>query len=316
MDYIKEKSSILSIIVNAFFTALISIIVSGLVQWVTLEKAVVVVSPSSDFNGRYLTVLSVRNLEDKTLSNFSLYFNTNFDVLKIQSSDGFKHQQKYVKLESIPPKAKYSVMVWTEQPILKDQIIAESDYKIRIDYSNDSSPFLIQLLWNTLPFAIVTFFATLIQILVGSKEIQTMKKECNRISKEIEERKRELEAQKSEQNSIQEKYNEIKKDDERKLLELKRELKEMRFYFLTNITQLRKELSFWHDTIRKILYNNKTGFQSADKVIEMVTSTLKTYATRKDCDKNMDELLYLSQLISDSRELHNRYPYTESKNNT
>lgn len=75
-----------------FFTALISIIVSGLVQWVTLEKAVVVVSPSSDFNGRYLTVLSVRNLEDKTLSNFSLYFNTNFDVLKIQSSDGFKHQ--------------------------------------------------------------------------------------------------------------------------------------------------------------------------------------------------------------------------------
>lgn len=158
-------------------------------------------------------------------------------------------------------------MVWTEQPILKDQIIAESDYKIRIDYSNDSSPFLIQLLWNTLPFAIVTFFATLIQILVGSKEIQTMKKECNRISKEIEERKRELEAQKSEQNSIQEKYNEIKKDDERKLLELKRELKEMRFYFLTNITQLRKELSFWHDTIRKILYNNKTGFQSADKVI-------------------------------------------------
>lgn len=48
----------------------------------------------------------------------------------------------------------------------------------------------------------------------------------------------------------------------------------------------------------------------------MVTSTLKTYATRKDCDKNMDELLYLSQLISDSRELHNRYPYTESKNNT
>lgn len=172
-------------------------------------------------------------------------------------------------------------MVWTEYPISEGQIIAESDYKIRINHSNDSSPFWIQIFWNALPLAILIFLSTAIQIWLGSKDIQKLRQECDRISKEIEKKNQEFKAQKAEVCSIQEKHDESIKDYEQRLLQLKREFKDMRLYNLTNITQLRKELSFWRDTIRKILYNNKTGLQSTDKVIEAVTSTLKTYEQEK-----------------------------------
>ena len=79
---------------------------------------------------------------------------------------------------------------------------------------------------------------------------------------------------------------------------------------------MRRELSFWRDTVRKMLYNSQSEFQTADKVIETVTSTLKTYTTRKLGDENMDELLYLAQLIADSRELHSKHDSTDSKNDT
>lgn len=143
----REKPNLLHIAITSFITTIISLAVSVGIQWLSLESVVVTISPSSELDGKYLTVISVQNLEESTLSNLSLYFDTDFDVLEIKSSDEFEHQKQYVELEQISPKAKYSVIVWTEQPISKGQIIAESDYKTRLDYSNDSSPFLLQILW-------------------------------------------------------------------------------------------------------------------------------------------------------------------------
>ena len=84
---------------------------------------------------------------------------------------------------------------------------------------------------------------------------------------------------------------------------------------MTRISHLRKELSFWRDTVRKMLYNSQNEFQTADKVIDAVTSTLKTYTTQGRSDDNMDVTLYLAQLIADSRELHSKQDYTESPKN-
>lgn len=96
----------------------------------------------------------------------------------------------------------------------------------------------------------------------------------------------------------------------------KKAINELRLYYFTRISDLQKELSFWRDTVRKMLYNSQNEFQTADKVIETVTSTLKTYTTRKRSEKNMDELLYLAQLIADSRELHSKHDSADSKNHT
>lgn len=320
MDNKKEKPNLLQIAITAFITTIISLAVSVGIQWLSLESVVVTISPSSELEGKYLTVISVQNLEESTLSNLSLYFDTDFDVLEIKSSDEFEHQKQYVELEQISPKAKYSVIVWTEQPISKGQIIAESDYKTRLDYSNDSSPFLLQILWFIIPFAFITFLATSVQIWVDwkhrIKESQKILERCNKLQQETESINAERQSQAAELESIKQAFDKASKESDAQRKRSKKDTQELRSYMLTIILQLRRELSFWRDTVRKMLYNSQSEFQTADKVIETVTSTLKTYTTRKLGDENMDELLYLAQLIADSRELHSKHDSTDSKNDT
>ena len=202
----REKPNLLHIAITSFITTIISLAVSVGIQWLSLESVVVTISPSSELDGKYLTVISVQNLEESTLSNLSLYFDTDFDVLEIKSSDEFEHQKQYVELEQISPKAKYSVIVWTEQPISKGQIIAESDYKTRLDYSNDSSPFLLQILWFIVPFAFITFLATSVQIWVDwkhrIKESQKILERCNELQQETERIDAERQSQKAELESL------------------------------------------------------------------------------------------------------------------
>lgn len=320
MDDKKEKPNLLYIAIKAFITAIISVAISVGLQWLSLESVVITVSPSLKLDEKYLTVISIQNLEEATLSNLSLYFDTDCDVLEIKSGDAFEHQQQYVELESIAPKAKYSVIVWTEQPILKGQIIAESDYKTRLDYSNNSSPFLVRMLWFIIPFALVTFFATGIQIWVEwkhrTKESQKILERCNELRREIERTDAKRQALYTDCESLKKEHDKSTQEYERQLNKLKRDLKETRIYLLPYISHLHKELSFWRDTIRKMLYDSQNEFQIADKVIETVTSTLKTYTTRQCSKENIDEMLYIAQLISDSRELHSKYDSTNSKNNT
>lgn len=316
----REKPNLLHIAITAFITTIISLAVSVGIQWLSLESVVVTISPSSELDGKYLTVISIQNLQEATMSNLSLYFDTDFDVLEIKSSDEFEHQKQYVELESISPKAKYSVIVWTEQPISKGQIIAESDYKTRLDYSNDSSPFLLQILWFIIPFAFITFLATSVQIWVDwkhrIKESQKILERCNELQRETERIDTERQSQKAELESLKKVADKSSQEYDKQMRELKRDSKEMRLYLLTRISQLHKELSFWRDTVRKMLYNSQNEFQTADKVIDTVTSTLKTYTTRGRSDDNMDEMLYLARLIADSRELHSKHDSTDSQNET
>lgn len=320
MDDKKEKPNWGYITIKAFISAIISVAVAVGLQWLSLESVVITVSPSLKLDEKYLTVISIQNLEEATLSNLSLYFDIDCDVLEIKSGDAFERLQQYVELKSIPPKAKYSVIVWTEQPILKGQIIAESDYKTRLDYSNNSSPFLVRMLWFIIPFALVTFFATWIQIWAEwkhrTKESQKILERCNELLREIKRTDANRQALNADLESLKKESDKSAQEYAQQLNKLKRDLKETRIYLFTHISQLHKELSFWRDTVRKMLYDSQNEFQIADKVIETVTSTLKTYTTRQCSKENMDELLYVAQLISDSRELHSKYGSTNSKNDT
>jgi hypothetical protein len=71
----------------------------------------------------------------------------------------------------------------------------------------------------------------------------------------------------------------------------------LRLFLGARVSDLQKELDFWRDTIRKLLYNSgKKG--DAEKVIEAVTDNLKTYRTRERSYtdyKTLMELLDASQ---------------------
>ena len=61
-------------------------------------------------------------------------------------------------------------------------------------------------------------------------------------------------------------------------------MRRIKIRFVKTISDYAKELEFWKDTIRKILYeSNKNKIESED-IFKMVTLNLKTYNTLRKCD--------------------------------
>lgn len=86
--------------------------------------------------------------------------------------------------------------------------------------------------------------------------------------------------------------------DEKEIKDIYKRHRKRDIFYRTRISHLRKEIDFWRDTIRKLLHNSKYEEQNPEKIIEIVTNNLKTYTTSGCSDKTIDEILYISDLIS------------------
>lgn len=64
----------------------------------------------------------------------------------------------------------------------------------------------------------------------------------------------------------------------------------------------KKELSFWRNTIRKMLYTMPDGDKKAEKLIESVTDSLKTYNTNEKNEHEFETLKVAAALLRDSEE--------------
>jgi DNA repair exonuclease SbcCD ATPase subunit len=60
---------------------------------------------------------------------------------------------------------------------------------------------------------------------------------------------------------------------------LHKELGRINVLMMARLSDYAKELDFWRDTIRKILYQGKGETLTAEGVVRQVTQTLKTYST-------------------------------------
>ena len=65
---------------------------------------------------------------------------------------------------------------------------------------------------------------------------------------------------------------------------------------LKRLADHQRELSFWRDTIRKVLYQDGTQNRTTDKLFDVVTSTLGTYNTKKDASIDLEVVRGMSQL--------------------
>ena len=92
------------------------------------------------------------------------------------------------------------------------------------------------------------------------------------IHKKIEERRRELEDLKSE--SLR-----IKTESETKVAEVRKDLKHMQLSLIKRINDYEKELSFWRDAIRRVIYSIGEDKKAAQNFLLQITKGLKTYGT-------------------------------------
>lgn len=193
----KEKPSLLRTVIEATIPLAVGYLLAVVVQFFTMESVIVNVSSSVELNEQYLTIVSVQNLKAKTLSKLSIYIDSEADVLNIKSDNEYKWEDQYIKFDSIAPKSENDIVIWTEQPIEKKQIVAESDYKTRVSYSQGRTPFIIQILGVLLTAGGVIIFGTSCSLWISKKQlikvqndIDEFQKKFEKLSKDIDNKKK------------------------------------------------------------------------------------------------------------------------------
>lgn len=83
-----------------------------------------------------------------------------------------------------------------------------------------------------------------------------------------------------------------------------------RVILLRQLSDYRTELSFWRDSIRKILYEKYKNNENADVIIKDITNNLKTYGTRSKLSGDYEVIKAMADTLRDADNMS-----TEADNN-
>lgn len=118
--------------------------------------------------------------------------------------------------------------------------------------------------------------------------IEDIQEELRRAQENADNRIREINDLKDATQNLREKVDKANNDSLKKQILLQAKLHDYS-----------KELNFWRNTIRKILYKEKSKYQDADVLFNIVSNTLKTYQTNDKNNFDFESLKALSKMIKD-----------------
>jgi hypothetical protein len=127
--------------------------------------------------------------------------------------------------------------------------------------------------------------------------------------KRVAEVREELDKAKIEERNLVEKQEKLGEETTRTVDDLRKEINEVRkadarirILQGARLGDYSKELDFWRDTIRKVLYQSSSDEKISEMLIRQVTESLKTYGTLES-SKDYDAIAAMAKLLTDSSRL-------------
>ena len=265
-----NKKIIVDAIVTSLISSLILLIINSGVYWFTKEKISITVTPSSYINNEYVTVVSLKNFQNnKSISEINFWFN---DTIIKKVDTELKNEIDYnnVKVDNILPDYTGNIVIYSEKEISEQNLKVELNEKYNLVFiSSQKESAYIQII-NYLGTALIYFIEFAIMLYLYKKFTNRKIKEQER---KIEETERAIRI--------------LKQDQETTMKEAKRINKRImknKLLFARRLSDYSRELNFWKDTIRKILYRVSKEDMKKNNICEIVTDNLRTYRTKEKCE--------------------------------
>lgn len=115
------------------------------------------------------------------------------------------------------------------------------------------------------------------------------------LHKRLEDAKVAYDEVKGDANNLQNKF----KETETKIEEAKTESLKKQILLQAKLNDYRKELNFWRNTIRKVIYELPNGEKKAEEIFKSISTSLKTYQTHENNNHDFETLKVLSKMIND-----------------
>ncbi|WP_085508980.1 hypothetical protein [Thalassobacillus devorans] len=142
--------------------------------------------------------------------------------------------------------------------------------------------------------------AILYSILIGAFAyyfINKTDKKYNEVRDHLEIRESEINRLKEDSENTEDKLSKAQSDFQKS----RDDFRKRQLVIQAKLYDYRKEINFWRDTIRKMLYQNKIDEAKAEELFDIVTFSLGTYETKgnKDLYHDYEHLKVLSRYVND-----------------
>ena len=269
-DKSTNKKIILDAIVTSLISSLILLIINSGVYWFTKEKINITVTPSSYINNEYVTVIRLKNFQNnKSISDINLWFdnviikNVDTDLKNVVNEDN-------IKINDVSPDYTGNIIIHSEKEVTEQSLKIELDEKCNLVFTSSQKESAYIEIRNYLVTASIYCIEFAIMLYLSKKFTNIKIKEQER---KIEETERAIRI--------------LKQDQETTMKEAKRINKRImknKLLFARRLSDYSRELNFWKDTIRKILYRVSKEDMKKNDICEIVTDNLKTYRTKEKCE--------------------------------
>lgn len=193
-------------------------------------------------------------------------------------------KQKVIILSLIPPKTISTILIPISEGSSCCSILNSEELKIAVKEESDVLSPSMHALYKGLQTALIytVFFAVV---------VLWYKSQNNELATRLE--------------KIEEKHNEYADRTKSKLREVESKFGRHKAILLRRLSDYSKELEFWRDSIRKVLYQSEVSSSNAEKLIAHVTQKLGTFGTRSGSAEEFETIQALAQDIAEHEEKSN-----------
>lgn len=245
--------------------------------------------------GTYIAEIRIENYSKHAINDIKLIIPKAVDISEISSStaiqlktekENLSNTKQKVLITSLIPARQISTIIIPLSSTDNCCSIVNLDEKKLINLTdvNVVDPSVTALIDGLQSALIYTIFFTII-IFYNKAQTNELMDQLEKTRDSVDELKDESDKQRRKLNK---KINDIDKRYARK-----------KAILLRRVSDYSKELTFWRDTIRKVLYQNNHDKHEADNIISTITAKLGTYGTRGKLAEDFDTIEALSQHMVD-----------------
>ena len=285
----EKKGSNSKIIVDAIVTSLISslilLVINSGVYWFTKEKINITVTTSSYINNEYVTVISIKNFQNnKSISEINLWLD-NVIIKNISTELKNETTNNNIKINNIVPNYAGNIIIYSEKEFNEQNLRVELNEKYNLVFTGSQKETAYIEIRNYLGTVFIYFIEFSIMLYLAKNFTN---KKIEKLEKQVEEEKKVLKLLEHSQEATKKEAKELQRRIMKNKLVLERKL-----------SDYSRELNFWKDTIRKMLYGIGKDEMKRKDIFEIVTDNLKTYRTKEKC--NYTELEDIIEELKDDK---------------
>ena len=274
------------------FTFVLTLAVTTLISYYTGPRGEVSKTEGVFIAGKEYTILDIRNYSSSTLNGLTINIPIKIELNDIDISTPLSVEviknvvssstHKQIMVSGIPPNNSSKLILPASSGVAvvnhEEKNMDQSEHGL---FEDPIDKIIFDAFLMACVYSLLFFIFETKQI----KREKNIEKNRDLISKELSDVKKELEY----------KQEKIAKE----LHETRNHVSRTKILLMARLHDYSRELEFWRNTIRKVIYRDSGCKKEAESIIDKVTEELKTYQTRvKDPDECFKAVECMSSMLS------------------